>query len=115
MEAGDFYERLFQECFRCLDRSKGDTNCFICSRSSDEVYETMKKRYEEVYKDDKDGLKQMLELIDSQEFSFVTFRTVRPLCLICYWNLGEAELVDTLINEVRTKGEDLWPDPHEQS
>jgi hypothetical protein len=106
---------LFKEMPAAVQRNQGSDQCFLCRRTSDEIHEFLRARVRATYKDDP-ALDQTLREVETP-FAWLTYRTVRPLCCVCYQSLAEVgskSLVHQLLAEVVVKGGSLWPDPIEE-
>lgn len=82
----EWLDRIRQEYCRAMQEA-ADT-CYICHRSSDEVYEHVKRRTKQIY-DGNDRQVMMRDLDQTVTFSWLSYRAVRPVCLLCAWSYSE--------------------------
>ncbi|MDE0892859.1 MAG: hypothetical protein OSB14_11805 [Planctomycetota bacterium] len=102
----------FQEYFSALDRSGGEDRCYLCRRTSKEV--------KHFFGFDEDGdpfdsALYGLEDVNLNEVDIMSYRGRRPICAICQLNvdaivaLDESEILNHVLEEMKTKREHLWP------
>jgi hypothetical protein len=108
-------EQQFQEYFTALDRSGNKDRCYICCRTPADV-----KRFL--------GFNEDGTPIEAKEFGLedvvlppkldvMSYRGERPVCVVCQLNfdsiflLEEEDTLAALIAQMKTRREDLWPEP----
>ncbi len=111
----DWREKFFQEY--CLAMERNQDQCYICNRTSDEVYEHSKKRIQQfprLTEDEKRTYVRDLDHLLPLSY-FLTYRAKHPVCLDCYSSLvNEHNMtpdIEELISEIKRKKGDLWPEP----
>ena len=102
----------FMEYFSALDRAGGEDRCYLCRRTAKEV--------KHFFGFDEDGEPFDVELFGLEDVSLtevdiMSYRGRRPICAVCQLNVdaiaavGEGEVLDHLIGEMKNRREHLWP------
>lgn len=105
-------DKKFQEYFSALDRAGGEDRCYICRRTAKEV--------KHFFGFDEDGEPFDIELFGLEDVSLagvdiLSYLGRRPVCAVCQLNVdaisavGEEDVLDHLIGEMKTRREHLWP------
>lgn len=105
-------DERFHEYFSALDRSGQEDRCYLCRRTSAEVKLFLSFT--------EDGIPARaadyaIEDIALDAADIMSYRGIRPVCAVCQLNhdtieaLGEAEVLERLLLEMRRERDQLWP------
>jgi hypothetical protein len=102
----------FYEYFAGLDRAGNQDRCYLCRRTPAEV--------KTFFGFDEDGVAIQaadfgLEDVVLEEADIMSYRGSRPVCAVCQLNfdaifvLREHAVLNTLLEQMETRREELWP------
>ncbi len=107
-------ERQFQEYFAALDRAGNKDRCYVCCRTPADVKRFLGFNEDGTPIEAKEyGLE---DVVLPPKLDVMSYRGERPVCVVCQLNfdsiflLEEKDTLKTLIDQMESRREDLWPE-----